>query len=304
MRRRLTQLLWVCIALCSEGSVFAQEPEVVGWVADASAGCTVRPLTGQPEAAVRGRALYARDQIQCADGSEISLQIGCSPAPILVHGHHDPITLSAKSKGLCDKRVADVLTRLGASAGRERSVGNLLYSPLDQYPVTPGTLVLRWQRLPGRTLHFELRQRRINNAGERSDDILWRSGDVDGWLGTLTSPELREALSRVAFAADDTPLMLWMFGTGSSDQVARFRLLSNDAERKLTAELNSLEQLPHDPFLQHVARADVYKRSLLFPEAAQEYEAALIIAPDNSLLRERAREMYQAMGDSTRAKEL
>jgi hypothetical protein len=292
----------ICLAPFGAGAANA-DSEAVGYILDSAGACTVKTAQGSPEAAVKGRELHARDQIQCADDGKVTLQIGCD-APIELHGHHDPLMISAKSTSSCDRRLADLLMRFGQPGGRERSTGALLYSPADQYAAAPATLVLRWQPLSGRTLRFELRQRRKRADGQRTDAVLWNSGDVDGALGSLESGDLRKVLAGLPPADDDEPLMMWMLGAGSVDQVTRFHLLSAADEHGLAAEIDSLKELPHDAFLQHVARADVFKHYDLYPEAAEEYEAALELAPDNIPLHARAREVYELTGNVRRAREL
>ncbi len=272
-------------------------------VSNVKGTCTITRVSQTVEQASNGQLLQPNDQIQCAQGGSLTLRIGCQEAREL-RAAAQPVMIAATAANSCDRKLAEVLRAYGSPAGRQRSPGNLLYSPADLHAVSPSRLLLRWEPEPGRTLQFELRQWRGGPDGERQEAVLWKSGNVDGALGSLERGDLRRILAGLQDQPQDEPLMMWMLGSGAVDQSSRFRLLSSTEEHALSAEIDSLQELPDDQFLRHIARAEVFKRYALYPEAAQEYEEALLVAPDNHPLRERTVEAQALTGNTRRAQQL
>jgi hypothetical protein len=56
--------------------------------------------------------------------------------------------------------------------------------------------------------------------------------------------------------------------------------------------------------MRHLGRASIFSRYRVFPQAAEEYEAALNVAPNSQHLLERASLAHRLTGNSNREEEL
>ena len=242
-----------------------------------------------------GDLLRTGDQLTCQQGN-MFFHIGCTDQ--LIHYESAPVAVAwAKGKVPCnEKLIRSAYESYGTVAAGKKGGGNFFISPAHEHAVSPGVFALRWNPQSGKSLQFEIRESKAENA-------LWKSDAVDGGSGMLESPQLREALAAAQSPDSAKSLELRALGAAGK-QVTHFQLISAADEKDLKKELAAIEFIGGNPFFREVARAATLKRHGLAAEAAQSFDAALAMSPQSPLLRERAIEMNELIGNKPRVREL
>jgi hypothetical protein len=241
------------------------------------------------------RPLYAGDRVHCEPGGELTLRIGNRVTELDEKSGWFTISRPADAKS---DRIQKALAEYGRTGGRKKGGGPqpLVYSPTDESVVMPEMFVLRWiplMRKCGASLVIQ----------EPKGDKLWRQDNVDGTVGSLDSALARQALNTYrAKVGEGTLFLKFTDSCGHTDQ-ARFDVLSLEDEQALKTELG-LWNDETDKLIAHLGRASVFVSYRMFPQVAEEYEAALALAPQSHDLLKRTIDAHLKSGNRVRVTQL
>jgi hypothetical protein len=175
-------------------------------------------------------------------------------------------------------------------------MGSSLFSPADESAVRTGQMVIRWNPPP-----------RKGRVGFRLESVdgqkLWSQGNVDAAPGRLESEPARKALAQYRLGGGEENLILVMTDAEGNENQVAFSVLSQSAEQDLEKDMVRWNQVA-DPLLRSIGRAYEYGRRRLLAECADEYEAALVAAPESQDLLSSTMEAHRRAGNYVRAAEI
>lgn len=188
-------------------------------------------------------------------------------------------------------------------AGSLRGSPGAVYSPpTGGYgsAVLPAQFAIRW--IPSNGAQDVWLRVRDHDGGQ-----IWPQGNNDGIkvsaaTGVLISAEARQALEKYRQAGSGRPLTLVMVDSKGNQSEAEFSLVSEQDDKALQADLNRCSAQPG--VMRYICRAYYFRQLKLFTEAAEEYEAALRVAPESFELQEHAIVAHRFTGNSAREREL
>jgi hypothetical protein len=139
--------------------------------------------------------------------------------------------------------------------------------------VIPEEFVIRWNQGPAiRTIALIIQ---VPGGG-----VVWRQDGVGGAPGSLASEPARQALATYRAEMGEGPLLLRVVDSDSNVTQVSFSLISALGEQSLRQEL-ALWDRDTGQLVSHLGRASVFARARMFAQAADEYEAALLAAPES-----------------------
>ncbi|MEN3336088.1 MAG: hypothetical protein V7641_5453 [Blastocatellia bacterium] len=285
----LMLMAWPCKAATQEGSIGIVE-EIHGtvfWRSNPNA----KPLRLDPglDAA---RRLYTGEQLRCARGSLLRLRLNGKLKTLRGASAWFTIPLTAASRSDPLQAALDEYGRLG---GRDRGSSLQVFSPSDHSVVMPERFVIRWIPSAARcAIAFS-----IQDGGS----AIWQQNDVDGAVGSLAADAAKQALIDYRVKGEQGPLTLKLVDSCGSETHLAFSLLSIKSEQSLKQELAFWDKEPAN-LLAHLGRASVFNRYRMFPQVAEEYEAALGVTPNSRHLLIRTILAHRGTGNFNRAEKL
>jgi hypothetical protein len=241
------------------------------------------------------RRLFAGDRVHCEAGAKLSLRIGGRSTELDANSGWFEIPKVAPGAPDPRQRAIDAYGRIG---GRNRGVvsHSIVYSPTDGGSTTPELFVIRWTPLKSKcVVSFEVQ--------DLNGKKLWRQTKVGGALGVLNSKSARQALVSYRSRSREAELKLRYTDSCGEPDESTFQLLSVANEQKLKTELAQWDNEPNQ-LIAHLGRASVFIERKIFSQAAEEYEAALALAPESVDLIESTSGAERQTGNTPRAKEL
>jgi hypothetical protein len=189
-----------------------------------------------------------------------------------------------------------MLDDYGHRGGRDRALSIQVFSPTDHSVVLIEDFVVRWaSNTAGCT--FSLLMQDV------AASTVWRKDEVDSGVGSLNDASARRALAAYRARMGTGPLKLIVNDSCGSTTSVSFSLLSVEDEHILNEDLAFWDKQT-GALVRRIGRASVYDRFRMFPQAAEEYEAALSEAPDSRHLLMRTITAHRATGNFSRAWEL
>lgn len=242
----------------------------------------------------KGRRLYPGEQVRCAQGGRLKVWLGRRLRQIPC-AEWFTIPPPASSQSEMFKRLIDDYGRVGDV---DRGEPSKVFAPSDHSTVMPKSFVVRW--VPGTApCPLSLTIKTVGNH------LLWRQDGVEGSTEALQSATVRRRLARYRRLAGLGPLTLTLDVPcrGETEAQITFSLLSVGNERLLEQELAFWDREP-GLLVRHLGRASAFNRYRMYPQVADEYEAALRAAPDSRDLLTRAVRVHRRTGNFNRAEEL
>ena len=191
-----------------------------------------------------------------------------------------------------------VLAAYGRTGGRDRGGFTIpiFFAPANESSVAPDQFVLRWSPLKRScVVSFVIR--------DASGKEIWQQNGIDGTSGSLKVGALQQALIGYREKKSSALLQLSLSDTCGNEDRVTFSLLPVADEKSLNQELTAWSG-EADQLMVHLGRASVFVDHQMFPEAAEEYEAALTLAPDSVSLLKRTIDAERRTGNRSRAKAL
>jgi hypothetical protein len=240
-----------------------------------------------------GRPLLEGDKVRCSRGGVVRILRDVGSREIRSSSEWYTLRRGLSQQSRYIQQLLDNYGRLG---GRERAEQSQLFSPSPHSVVMPEQFVIGWNRGPAiRTIALI-----IQEPGGRE---IWRQDSVDGASGKLTSDAARRALATYRAGGSEGPLFLKLIDSDGNDAEVTFSVISELSEQSLRRDL-ALWARDTVPFVSHLGRAAVFARAGMFVPAAEEYEAALLAAPESRDLLISAILAHRRAGNVDRAAEL
>jgi hypothetical protein len=207
------------------------------------------------------------------------------------------VTIDAALAGQTNLEIAEQLHGFGlVGATRGNAADSRILWPAESSAVVPEHFVIRWKPV---TQKIEL-----SILSEAKDVTLWGPIEADGSKGSLKSDEVASALAAYKTKSSNPALILTVTFANASDwEEAHFSMLNGRQEQELNTQLDFWEKNTKGLALL-LGRAYCFSRHKLFAEAADEYDSALVSAPESRYLLEEAIEANRLAGKPTRVKEL
>jgi len=242
------------------------------------------------------RRLYPGEQVRCEPGGFLRLRVGGRLREI--HGPSGWFTIPRATSSQADP-LQKALDEYGRRGGRDRggqAPTVVVFSPSDRSVVRPDIFTIRWVPLREKCeTSFTIR----DAGGEQ----IWRQEHVRGTAGVLKSVAAQRALRKYRSELGAGPLILTLTGSCGDETQSGFSLLRVTDEQSLKREIVQWDREPGS-LTRHLGRAAVFTRYQMFPQAAEEYEAALARAPQSRELLLRTIVAQRRVGNSAREQEL
>jgi hypothetical protein len=240
------------------------------------------------------KKVFAEERLKCDAGATLKVIIYDKLQEIRCPSGWFPIP--SVSPQIAKSKI-EAATTYGRGGGRDRSQSTGVFAPADYSEVQIGKFDIRWN--PGVAMtSFSL----VALEGQAKE--IWKetlaSSDSSG---RFTSKAAKDALLKYRQEVGDGTLVLKWETAAKEKGYVRFSILLPDEEAKLQADLSEWDKEP-EGLLRRLGRASVYDRHKMFSEAADEYEAALKIAPKGHDLILRTAEAHRRTGNYVRQEEL
>jgi hypothetical protein len=239
----------------------------------------------------QARILYANEELRVGRGGKARLILCSGPKDIPPPAGWYTVTVSSE----CPNRSA--LEAYGRLGGSDRnSLDTPIFSPAEHSAVSPERFVIHWMpSVAGCTFRFAIRP--------REGKAIWEEESIDGRLGSWDSDQARQAIRKYRADGEIAPLHLMLTDSCGNQSDITFSLLSEKREAALKEDLGLWDKNPV-VLMVHLGRAQVFESYRMFSEVAEEYEAALKIAPESRDLLRRAMLAHREIGNSLREEEL
>jgi hypothetical protein len=238
------------------------------------------------------RRLYPGDRVRCTHGSLLRINLGGEPRTIRPTAWFTIPRPDSSGPTPFRKMLDDY----GYRGGRDRALPIQVFSPTDHGVVLIEDFVIRWASHPAGCT-FSLSMQDVATV------TIWRKDNVDGGVGSLNDASARRALTEYRARVGTGPLKLAVNDSCGSTTTVSFSVLSAEEERLLKTDL-AFWETQTGAFVRRIGRASLYDRFRMFPQAAEEYEAALSEAPDSRHLLIRTITAHRTTGNFARAEEL
>lgn len=286
--------------------LLAQAPESIGIVRSVSGPVILTTAVGAAaKQQVRltqhsvSRRLFDGDTVQADPQGEVTVVISGRTRTIKLKGnqtiqlHPDhPVTEA-------ELRLDSAIKNFGA-AGASRQASGLIWWPADEGSVRAHGLQIRWNPSPiSETYNFSL--------SKIDGDPIWTSGPINSSHGSLT-PALNAAIEKLLLTNQSETIPQSYSLTVSSPSLGEvrttFSVISKSSEARVEEELHQWDSTQSDPLLRSLGRAATLKAANLTCELAEEYQAALHLAPQSTALLHAALAADRATGNVARSREL
>jgi hypothetical protein len=292
-------LVVVLLALAGPGSAAGQQGSNA-LIEKVSGGAFVRhDASAKPiklEQTDVARRLYPGEQVRCEQGGFLRLRVAGKLRD--VYGPSSWFTIPRATSSQTDP-LQKALDEYGRRGGRDRGgpvPAVIVFSPSDRSVALPDLFTVRW--VPS-TKECETSFIIEDADGEK----IWGQEHVRGTAGVLYSATARHALRKYRRVSGAGPLTLRLTDACGNETKVVFTLLAVTDEKLLGQELARWQKEPGN-LTRHVGRGAVFAGYGMFPQAAEEYEAALAQAPQSLELLLRTIVAQRGVGNSAREQEL
>ena len=255
----------------------ALEPrEPIGYIESVEGAVFLQTDASGPEIRLSPSADVARmlrkgDRMRCGRGGLAKVRIGRQTEEVRSRAWVTlptaPLVIPARYK-----RALDDYGRIGGVPRSDRGSAMYLYSPAPDSAASASAFAVRWT--PGE------RRCPLSFAITTMDrQTIWRR-EAAGDAGSLDAAAARAALARFQ-AAGHVRFELTVSGRCINPKKTVFELLSPEDEAALNEELRDWDADGDGTLLNHLGRASVLAHYRLYPQAAEEYESALALAPES-----------------------
>jgi len=297
----LLAIIVLSLAACAQDQ--REEAKDAGFISEVRGTCWLLRGTSSVQITLRkfgGAELRVGDKLRCdKDGSLVvelrSLRTTIEPS--------ERWTTIPRASGSRKDAMAGPVDDWFKLAGAVRGLPGGVYSPPSGgygSAVWPDHFVIRWVP-PKRAQNLWLKIR------DQLGTQLWPQDNEQGikvasTAGELISKEARQALSKYRQTGGREPLTLVVVDSKGNEGDMEFSVVSEQDEETLKKELRVCGDQPG--MMAYICRAYYLRQLKLYAEAADEYEAALKLAPDSVDLQLHAIAAHRFTGNYAREQEL
>lgn len=296
--KRFLSVSMLIAALGFTLSLFSEEQKPAGFVEKISGD--VRWKSDKDAAETKldpnqdiGRRLYAEERLKCGAGAVLEVYLYNKDEKIPCPSGWFPIPEVPPSYSSMKQKALEEYGRIG---GRERDKNRGVFEPSDESKAIAAQFQIRW--VPQVVMRsFSL------VALEKTPREIWTEEITEGSTGVLVSETARTALQKFQTESGEGELILkWKDNSGQTGTL-RFSLLSSAQKTEMKSDLGNWDQ-EREGILRHIGRASVFAKYRFFSQAAEEYEAALKLAPESRDLLRRTVDAHERTGNFARMEEL
>ena len=244
----------------------------------------------------RLRRLTEGESVRCGPGGYLKLLVKGKTIEIRESSSWSLIRDFPSPNPAPNPEIIKAIESYGRIGGRNRSFPSEIITPYPDGTMRAESLVFQWVSKTS----LERVSLIIKNA--RGQEI-WRQDNIDAASGHVVSDGARQALLKHRLRSEKEPFSFIMMTPEKNEVRVYFYLLSAPNEQALHREL---EMWNHhgNGLMRYVGRAYSFSRYKLYSEAAAEYEAALLLAPESQDLLEATINVYRSTGNLRRIHEL
>jgi hypothetical protein len=297
----LLAIVVLSVAACAQDQ--REEVKDAGFISEVRGTCWLQRGTSSVQITLRkfgGAGLRVGDKLRCdKDGSLVvelrSLRTTIEPS--------DRWTTIPRASGSRKDAMAGPVDDWFKLAGAVRGLPGGVYSPPSGgygSAVWPDHFVIRWvPRERAQNLWLKIRDRLGTQLWPQDNE---QGIKVPSTAGELISNEARQALSKYRQTGMREPLTLVVVDSKGNEGDVEFSIVSEQDEETLKKELRVCSDQPG--VMAYICRAYYLRQLKLYAEAADEYEAALKLAPDSVDLQLHAIAAHRLTGNYAREQEL
>jgi len=297
----LLAIVVLSVAACAQDQ--REEVKDAGFISEVRGTCWLQRGTSSVQITLRkfgGAGLRVGDKLRCdKDGSLVvelrSLRTTIEPS--------DRWTTIPRASGSRKDAMAGPVDDWFKLAGAVRGLPGGVYSPPSGgygSAVWPDHFVIRWvPRERAQNLWLKIRDRLGTQLWPQDNE---QGIKVPSTAGELISNQARQALSKYRQTGMREPLTLVVVDSKGNEGDVEFSIVSEQDEETLKKELRVCSDQPG--VMAYICRAYYLRQLKLYAEAADEYEAALKLAPDSVDLQLHAIAAHRLTGNYAREQEL
>ena len=295
----------LAIGLIATGAL-AQEPTPIGLIVSLSGAVDLRTFddpVGKPPRRLsplhdRMRVLHDGDRLQALQDGVVSILL--PGKPLILRAKDGQVQLHPEQKLSTEEQAFNSAIQDFGRAGGSREVAPLVWSPLADSLILAQDFRLSWNP-PHAVETFSVTV--LREDGTR----LWSVEAVDSVQGGLSPQQDSEVAGQLLRERSQSARQRYSVTISSDLQGApkiSFSVISSAEEAQIQAELARWDQAALDPLVRALSRAETWRAANMIYKVAEEYDRALILAPESVALLQADLAVHRQIGDLARSQEL
>jgi hypothetical protein len=295
--------LWMLAIGLSAAGALAQEPAPIARIVSLSGTVYLRRPASKPPIRLLSPsqdpllALYEGDLLQASQDGVVKIVLR-SLKVLTLRAKDTPFRLP-HAPTQEEEDLSSAILDFG-KPGASREVAPLLWCPAADSWINAQDFHLRWNP-PHAAEPFSV-------TISRADDTrLWSVEAVDSAQGGLSPQQESEVAGLLLRERSQSARQRYSVTISSDLQGApktSFSVVSSAEEAQVQAELARWDQAALDPLVRALSRAGTWHAANLIYKVAEEYDRALILAPESVALLEADLAVHRQIGDLARSQEL
>jgi hypothetical protein len=295
--------LWMLAIGLSAAGALAQEPAPIARIVSLSGTVYLRRPASKPPIRLLSPsqdpllALYEGDLLQASQDGVVKIVLR-SLKVLTLRAKDTPFRLP-HAPTQEEKDLSSAILDFG-KAGASRQVAPLLWCPAADSWISAQDFHLRWNP-PHAAETFSVTV--LREDGTR----LWSVAAVDSAQGGLSPQQESEVAGQLLRERSPSARQRYSVTISSDLQgtpTTSFLVISSAEEAQVQAELARWDQAALDPLVRALSRAETWRAANQIYKVAEEYDRALILAPESVALLEADLAVHRQIGDLARSQEL
>ena len=295
--------LWMLAIGLSAAGALAQEPAPIARIVSLSGTVYLRRPASKPPIRLLSPsqdpllALYEGDLLQASQDGVVKIVLR-SLKVLTLRAKDTPFRLP-HAPTQEEEDLSSAILDFG-KPGASREVAPLLWCPAADSWISAQDFHLRWNP-PHAAETFSVTV--LREDGTR----LWSVAAVDSAQGGLSPQQESEVAGQLLRERSPSARQRYSVTISSDLQgtpTISFSVISSAEEAQVQAELARWDQAALDPLVRALSRAETWRAANQIYKVAEEYDRALILAPESVALLEADLAVHRQIGDLARSQEL